>query len=54
MYSFTNDYSEGAHPRILKAMMETNLPQNTGYSPAIHTTHATDLLRSEIKQPNAD
>jgi len=54
MYSFTNDYSEGAHPRILKAMMETNLTQNTGYSEDIHTTHAIDLIRSEIKQPNAD
>ena len=54
MYSFTNDYSEGAHPRILKAMMETNLTQNTGYSQDIHTTHAIDLIRSEIKQPNAD
>ncbi len=54
MYSFTNDYSEGAHPRILKAMMETNLTQNTGYSQDIHTTHAIDLIRSEIKRPNAD
>ena len=24
MYSFANDYSEGAHPRILEAMMNTN------------------------------
>ena len=31
MYSFTNDYSEGAHPQILKALMETNLIQHTGY-----------------------
>ena len=31
MYSFTNDYSEGAHPRILEALMETNLTQHTGY-----------------------
>ena len=54
MYSFTNDYSEGGHPRILKAMMETNLTQNTGYSQDIHTSHAIDLIRSEIKQPNAD
>lgn len=54
MYSFTNDYSEGAHPRILKAMMETNLTQNTGYSQDIHTSHAIDLIRNEIKQPDAD
>lgn len=24
MYSFTNDYSEGAHPKIMKALIETN------------------------------
>lgn len=23
MYSFTNDYSEGAHPKIMKALIET-------------------------------
>jgi hypothetical protein len=43
MYSFTNDYSEGAHPRILKAMMETNLTQNTGYSQATAWT-ATAIM----------
>ncbi len=31
MYSFTNDYSEGAHPHILKALMDANLVQHTGY-----------------------
>ena len=30
MYSFRNDYSEGAHPRILKAMMETNKTPDMG------------------------
>ena len=54
MYSFTNDYSEGAHPQILKAMMETNLIQNTGYSLDTHTSHAIALIRDEIKQPDAD
>lgn len=54
MYSFTNDYSEGTHPRILQAMMETNLAQNTGYSLDTHTSHAIDLIRSKINQPNAD
>lgn len=27
MYSFKNDYSEGAHSRILNALVETNLEQ---------------------------
>lgn len=54
MYSFTNDYSEGAHPRILKAMMETNLAQNAGYSLDCHTSHAVSLIRKEIDDPHAD
>ena len=31
MYSFKNDYSEGGHPRILQALLETNLEQVQGY-----------------------
>ncbi len=54
MYSFTNDYSEGAHPRILQAMMETNLVQNTGYSTDIHTVYAGQLIRDEIRCQEAD
>ncbi len=54
MYSFTNDYSEGAHPRILQAMMEANLTQNTGYSLDAHTSRAVQLIREEIRCPQAD
>ena len=53
MYSFTNDYSEGAHPRILQAMLEANLVQNTGYILDTHTNHAIQLIRDEIQSPNA-
>lgn len=31
MLSFQNDYSEGAHPDILKRLVETNLVQQVGY-----------------------
>ncbi len=31
MYSFNNDYSEGAHPKILEAITRANLDQNSGY-----------------------
>lgn len=31
MYSFKNDYSEGAHPAILQAMVDSNLKQTSGY-----------------------
>lgn len=54
MYSFTNDYSEGAHPRILEAMLKANLVQNDGYSLDSHTAHATRLIRQEIQCQEAD
>ena len=31
MISLQNDYSEGAHPQILKRLAEINLEQNPGY-----------------------
>lgn len=54
MYSFNNDYSEGAHPRILKTLMETNLVQSPGYSLDSHTEHAAELIRKEIDREDAD
>ena len=54
MYSFTNDYSEGAHPQILKALMETNLIQHTGYGmDEDHCGRARDLIRKETGRENA-
>lgn len=29
--SFLDDYSEGAHPKILEKLFETNLSQQTAY-----------------------
>lgn len=54
MYSFNNDYSEGAYPRILEAMIEENLKQNTGYSLDTHTEHAKELIKKEIQREDAD
>lgn len=55
MYSFNNDYSEGAHPRILESMMNSNLIQHTGYSmDEEHTAHAKELIKKEIKREDVD
>lgn len=48
MYSFKNDYSEGAHPRILRALEETNLEQTGGYGTDRHCRAASDLLRARM------
>ena len=45
MHSFRNDYMEGAHPRILEAMLRTNLEQTAGYGEDPHTEHARELIR---------
>ena len=38
MISFSNDYSEGAHINIIKALTETNLEQTVG---SVSYTHLT-------------
>ncbi len=54
MYSFVNDYSEGAHPRILEAMVRANLEQNNGYGLDNHSNQATELIKKLLKKPEAD
>lgn len=54
MYSFKNDYSEGAHPNILKALAESNLRQEEGYGLDTHTTEAIALLRQQVGDAHAE
>lgn len=54
MYSFKNDYSEGAHPRILEALVESNLEQTDGYGEDVFTQQAIELLKQKIKYANID
>lgn len=54
MYSFKNDYSEGAHPQILKALIETNLEQAAGYSEDIYSREAIRLLKERIGRQDID
>lgn len=54
MYSFRNDYSEGAHSRILNAIVETNLEQTEGYSTDFYTKKAIDLLKKKIDRDDVD
>ena len=54
MYSFTNDYSEGAHSRILNALLETNLEQTSGYSTDYHTEKAIELLKKKMDCEDVD
>lgn len=54
LYSFVNDYSEAAHPRILDVIAQTNLEQHTGYGMDEDCTRAKELLRELMDEPKAD
>lgn len=54
MYSFKNDYSEGAHPRILQALVETNLEQLEGYGLDRYSLEAAELIKKKIQRSDVD
>jgi len=54
MYSFKNDYSEGAHINILKALMESNMEQEDGYGEDKYCIAAIKLLKGKLKCNDVD
>ncbi len=54
MYSFRNDYSEVAHPRILELLSKYNLEANVGYGEDVHSHRAKELIKKLIKKDKAD
>lgn len=53
-FSFKNDYSEGCHPNILKALSENNLNQQAGYGEDEYSREAKELIKERMKNPDAD
>ena len=53
MIRFECDYTEGAHPRIMEALMRTNMEQNPGYGLDPHCERARELIRRECGLPKA-
>ena len=51
--SFTCDYSEGAHPLILKALAETNMEQLPGYGEDRYCRSAAEKIRRACACPEA-
>ena len=51
---FFDDYSEGAHPRILDALQRTNLQQEPGYVMDSFAIEATRLIRERFSSSEAD
>lgn len=54
MISFKNDYSEGAHPRVLEALIKTNLEQTDGYGEDPYTLEAYELIKEKIQCRDCD
>ncbi|KAH4029373.1 hypothetical protein HBI55_120940 [Parastagonospora nodorum] len=47
-YSFHDDYSEGAHPKVLEALTRTNLLQQSGYGDDEYSQQARTAIRKLI------
>ena len=54
MTSFENDYIAGAHPLILKRLMETNLECLSGYGTDSYCASAREKIRAACAFPEAD
>lgn len=54
MLAFNNDYSHGAHPVVLQALVDTNMEPQPGYGTDAHTERAKQLIREACQAPDAD
>lgn len=53
MIYFESDYTEGAHPKILERLIETNMIQASGYGHDEFCESAKNKIRKTINCPNA-
>lgn len=54
MIYFNCDYTEGAHPRILEKLQETNFEQTIGYGMDEYCKHAAELIKTACNCDTAD
>lgn len=54
MIRFECDYAEGAHPKIIKMLADTNLEQTPGYGTDIYCEKARDMIKEACGAGNAD
>lgn len=53
MIRFNNDYSEGAHPRLINRLVTSNGEQTSSYGNDRYSRHAAELIRGLCKAPEA-
>ena len=54
MLYFLSDYTEGAHPKLLEALANTNLVSQPGYGEDCYTASAKEKIRQACKQADAE
>lgn len=54
MIRFECDYAEGAHPKVLQRLLDTNMEQTVGYGMDPYCEKARELIKELCKMPNAD
>lgn len=54
MLHFDCDYMEGAHPEVMRRLLETNLEQTPGYGCDPHTERARELIRQACGASQAE
>lgn len=54
MIRFNSDYTEGAHPKILEKLIETNLEQTSGYGMDPYCEKARGIIKEKCKDENLD
>ena len=54
MLAFENDYSEGAHEKVLQRLLETNLEQLPGYGADHYCESAKEKIKEACGCPDAD
>ena len=54
MLSFENDYSEGAHPAVVQALVDSNMIQQPGYGTDRWCASAKEKIRAACRAPEAD
>lgn len=54
MLSFENDYSEGAHEKVLQRLIDTNMEQLSGYGTDHYCESAKEKIRAACGCPEAD
>lgn len=54
MIRFESDYLEGAHPRIMEHLLQTNFEQTPGYGTDHHSEKARDYIKKICEDPTVD